>query len=421
MRKNYKLIGPFSQIIGLAELPDKGALSDAQLDCLELGGILLSEGRIVAVGNYSELKDKMPAAETELILIDEPAVCLPGFIDCHTHIAFGGSRANDFALRNAGASYLEISRAGGGIWSTVSHTRAYSKQHLVDVIVDRAAQLLKQGITTIEVKSGYGLSVAEELKILRAIQAANAAVAADLVPTCLAAHTVPRDFDGSAADYLEIIANELFPILKSENLSHRIDAFIEDGAFTAADIKPYFEQAVAMGFDITVHADQFSTGGSAAAVAFGALSADHLEASTDTEIALLAQSDVVAVALPGASMGLGCAFTPARKLLDQGASLAIASDWNPGSAPMGQLLCQASVLATFEKLSNAEVLAALTYRAAIALNLRDRGRLKVGYVADLLVFPTSNYQDITYQQGTLQPCQVWKNGNLVFHQSNPTI
>ena len=169
-----------------------------------------------------------------------------------------------------------------------------------------------------------------------------------------------------------------------------------------------------MGFDITVHADQFTPGGSKVAVDFKAISADHLEASTDNEIEILANSDTIAVALPGASIGLGCDFTPARKLLDAGAALAIASDHNPGSAPMGDLLTQASILGTFEKLTNAEVLSGITFRAAAALNLSDRGRLEEGLLADFAVFHSDNYQDILYNQGNLKPCMVWKNGNLVF-------
>jgi len=166
--------------------------------------------------------------------------------------------------------------------------------------------------------------------------------------------------------------------------------------------------------DITVHADQFSTGGSKVAIDFGALSADHLEASTETEIEQLAKSKVIATALPGASIGLGCAFTPCRKLLDKGAALAIASDHNPGSAPMGDLLTQAAILGAFEKLTNAEVLAGITFRAAAALKLSDRGKLAEGLLADFSLFHTGNYQEILYNQGNLKPCMVWKKGALVF-------
>ncbi|MFT6933920.1 MAG: imidazolonepropionase, partial [Maribacter sp.] len=267
---------------------------------------------------------------------------------------------------------------------------------------------------TLEVKSGYGLSVAEELKMLYAVKEADEAIPADLITTCLAAHILPKDYRGSAENYLEEISNELFPKLKSENLTNRIDAFIEDSAFSAQQIAPYFKKAKEMGFDITVHADQFSTSGSTVAVDFSAVSADHLEVSTDEEIELLAKSTVIAIALPGASIGLGCAFTPARKLLDAGSSLAIASDHNPGSAPMGDLLTQAAILGTFEKLSNVEVLAGITVRAAAALKLEDRGKLEEGKLADFSLFHTSNYQEILYNQGNLKPCVVFKRGVKVF-------
>lgn len=408
------LIGPFKQVVSLADMPLKGALKDEQLQVIADAGILVEAGRILAVDSYAALQ----AQATRTFNVPANSVAVPSYIDCHTHIAFGGNRANDFALRNAGASYLEIAKAGGGIWSTVQHTRAATDTALVASIVQRANELLAQGITTIEVKSGYGLSLDEELKMLRAIKEAQKELAVELIPTCLAAHMKPKDFEGDNKAYLQSIAEELFPIIKKENLSNRIDAFIEETAFTADDIQDYFQAAKDMGFDITVHADQFTPSGSAVAVAFGACSADHLEASTDMEIALLAQSDTVAVALPGASLGLGCAFTPARKLLDQGAALAIATDWNPGSAPMGQLMTQASILATVEKLSNAEVFAALTYRAAKALNLSDRGRLAVGELADFTIYNSDNYQNITYLQGSLQPAQVWKNGEIIFTKGN---
>ena len=404
-----KLIGPFSQLLPLTGLPLKGSLNDNQLECIEKGGILISEGKIIKTGKFNNLKAEADSIER----IASDAVCLPGLIDAHTHICFGGSRANDFAMRNSGKSYLEIAKAGGGIWDTVTRTRQENQTLLGEGILKRSKEHLQLGVTTLEVKSGYGLSVDEELKMLRAIKKANESREQDLVTTCLAAHMVPKDWTGKPEEYLENISKSLFPILKSEKLTNRIDAFIEESAFSAAQIKPYFQKAKQMGFDITVHADQFSTSGSQVAVDFGAISADHLEASAKKEIELLAKSNVIATALPGASIGLGCDFTPARKLLDAGAALAIASDHNPGSAPMGNLLAQASILATFEKLSNAEVLAGLTFRAAAALNLKDRGILETGKLADFVVFPTKNYQEITYQQGQLKPSMVWKNGKKV--------
>jgi imidazolonepropionase len=389
-------------------LPLKGALKDEQLPIIERGGILVSEGKILKVGVFDDLKSD----DVDIHPIEGVQVCLPGFVDSHTHICFGGTRARDYAYRNAGKTYLEIAKAGGGIWDTVTQTRKASQDELVEGIVSRSKKHLKNGVTTIEVKSGYGLSVDEELKMLRAIQHANATTNASLIPTCLAAHMKPKDWHQDK-DYLDVIINELFPIIKAENLARRVDAFVEESAFSPEEIKPYFQKAKEMGFDITVHADQFTTGGSQVAVDFDAVSADHLEVSTEKEIQLLAKSNTIATALPGASIGLGCAYTPARKILDAGGALSIASDHNPGSAPMGDLLTQASILGTFEKLSNTEVLAGITYRAAAALRLTDRGKLEAGAVADFVIFPTDNYQEITYHQGQLKPSEVWKKGTPI--------
>lgn len=407
-----KLIGPFKQLIPMTGLPLKGALIDAQLRILEDAGMIIEGEHIKEIGSFQDLKSKFKNIEIHELKGDH--TCLPGFVDAHTHICFGGSRANDYAMRNAGKTYLDIAKAGGGIWDTVTQTRKASKEELIKNTTKLANRHLKNGVTTLEVKSGYGLSVAEELKMLYAIKEADAASAADLIPTCLAAHTLPKDYSGTAEAYLAEISTKLFPKLKSENLTNRIDAFIEESAFSATQITPYFKKAVAMGFDITVHADQFSTGGSKVAVEFNAVSADHLEVSTDKEINLLAKSHVIPTALPGASIGLGCAFTPARKLLDAGGALAIASDHNPGSAPMGDLLTQAAILGTFEKLSNAEVLAGITFRAAAALNLSDRGTLAEGMLADFSLFHTANYQEILYNQGNLKPCVIFKRGVKVF-------
>lgn len=408
--KNQKLIGPFTQLLPMTGLSLKGAISDSEVSVLEASGILVVDGKIKSVGKFDILRNLHPDAE--VFLLEGRNVGVPGFVDSHTHICFGGSRASDYAMRNAGKSYLEIAKAGGGIWDTVTQTRLASQKELEEGIVKRAKWHLENGTTTIEVKSGYGLSVAEELKMLRAIKESDTLVASDLVPTCLAAHMVPKDFQGTAEAYLEAMGNQLFPILKEENLAHRIDAFVEESAFSVVQIAPYFQKAKAMGFDITVHADQFTTGGSEVAIKFGAISADHLEASGEKEIRLLAQSNTIATALPGASLGLGCGFTPARKILDAGGVLAIASDHNPGSAPMGNLLVQATILGAFEKLSNAEVLAGITFRAAAALGLSDRGRLAEGFWADFLVFPTDHYNEILYHQGSLKPSMVWKKGKL---------
>ncbi len=406
-----ELIGPISQLVTLQDLVLKGPIIDSALHTILNAGIAIENDTIEAVDNWEALIAAYPNASiTEL---NGAYVAVPGFIDCHTHLCFGGNRARDFALRNAGVSYLEIAQSGGGIWDTVTQTRKYTEQELMQIVIKNANKHLQSGATTIEVKSGYGLSVEEELKMLRAIRNANKETAADLVATCLAAHLKPKDFSGTNEAYLNYLVTNLFPVLLSENLTNRIDAFIETSAFSTSEIASYLHAAKALGFDITIHADQFTTGGSKVAVQFGAVSADHLEASGNKEIELVAQSNTIAVALPGASVGLGCAFAPARKILDKGGALAIASDWNPGSAPMGDLVCQASILATFEKLSTAEVFAGITFRAAAALNLFDRGRIIAGNKADFILYPTTDYRDILYYQGSLRPSQVWKSGKLI--------
>jgi imidazolonepropionase len=396
-----KIIGPFAQILPLTGMPLKGALRDDQLQIFENAWILVNNERVVSIGKMERLKVDHPSAEIEEI--EGNYVLLPGFIDCHTHICFAGNRAKDYAMRIQGKTYLEIAESGGGIWDSVTQTRAASEELLTDLLVQRAERHLADGVTIIEVKSGYGLSVEQELKQLRAIKAASQKTKAMLVSTCLAAHLHPRDFGGNADEYLHHITNYLLPVLKTEDLTFRVDIFIEQGAFKPQIAQQYLSKAKAMGFDVTVHADQFSTGGSEVAVEVGAVSADHLEASKTKEIKALANSDTVAVVLPGASLGLGMQYAPARKLLDAGACLAIASDWNPGSAPMGDLLLQAAVLSAAEKLSTAEVFAGLTYRAAHALRLNNRGTLATGTPSIMQAYPTDDYREILYHQGKLKP------------------
>ena len=403
-----KLIGPFKQIVTLANLPLRGKLSDDQLEIINDGGLLIKDGKIETADFFQNLKDQFPDIEVENI--EGEQICLPAFTDSHTHICFGGNRANDFAMRNAGKTYLEIAETGGGIWSSVQHTRAASEEELLQTILERINFLISLGITTIEIKSGYGLDVENELKMLRVIKKAQSFTKATLIPTCLAAHLKPKDFEGSSQEYLQYILNEILPKVKGENLANRVDIFIEKSAFLPEESKEFLLKAKEMGFEITVHADQFTSGSSRIAVEVGARSADHLEATIDEDIEFLAQSETVATALPGASLGLGEKFTPARKILDAGGILAIASDWNPGSAPMGNLIAQASILATFEKLSTAEVLAGITFRSAFALSLEDRGTLEKGKKADFVTFKTDNFQNVFYQQGSLKAEAVFING-----------
>jgi len=389
----------------------KGALSDDNLQIIPQGGVLVENGLILAVDDFEILRKSNPSTTIEEITGDH--VLLPGFVDCHTHICFAGSRAKDYAMRIQGKTYLEIAKAGGGIWDSVTQTRAADEDLLEKLLLQRVERHLAEGVTTIEIKSGYGLETQSELKQLRVIAKASTQTKASLISTNLAAHMIPKDFNGDQSEYLNYVFHDLLPVIKNEKLSNRVDIFIEESAFDANNALTYLNRAKQMGFDITVHADQFTTGGSAVAVKSGAVSADHLEASKDGEIKLLANSDTVAVVLPGASLGLGMPYAPARKLLDAGACLAIASDWNPGSAPMGDLLMQAAVMSAAEKLNTAEVFAGLTFRAAKALRLNDRGILAPGMRADMQAYSINDYREILYQQGKMKPVRIWKNAGSV--------
>lgn len=405
-----KLIGPFKEIVSLAEAPEKGALGDSSLHILKNAGVLIDEEKIFKVDDFEVLKPQATSIEE----ISGEQVLLPGLVDCHTHLVWGGTRARDYTLRMSGESYEKILEQGGGIFDSVEKTRAASAADLKKGLVRRANRHLLDGVTTIEVKSGYGLDVENELKILQVVKDAKADILVDLVPTCLAAHVCPKEFEDKE-EFLKYLEKDLLPQLLVKGLTNRIDIFVEPSAFPMELAEKYLSKAKNLGFDLTIHADQFHIGGSQIAAELGAKSADHLEASTDREVQILAQSDTVAVALPGASIGLGMNFTPARKLLDAGASLAISTDWNPGSAPMGDLLVQAAVLGIYEKLSSAEIFAGITFRAAKALGLDDRGRIASGMKADLIAFPVNDYREILYNQGKIKPSTIWKNGNKVSH------
>lgn len=413
MENTRRLIGPFAQVLSLRNLNLRGSLNDEALEIIPNGGIVVEDSKILEIGFFESLYKKYNSKSLILELIEEDQILMPGFIDAHTHICFDGTRAMDFVSRNGGKSYLDIAKAGGGIWSTVKHTRNATQAQLEKLTISRLDKQLKNGITTVEIKSGYGLNVKEELKMLRAIKNAGENHLADVIGTCLAAHIIPKDGNGDEKEYLDLILNELVPKIQEEALCKRFDAFVEDSAFSTEGSLPYLNQLRHLGFDLTVHGDQFSTGGSKVAVDCKAKSVDHLEASGEKEIQMLAKSDIIPVALPGASIGIGCPFTPARKLLDAGCALAIASDWNPGSAPQGYLLSQASILSCFEKLSAAEVYSGITFRAAAALGLGDRGILDVGKKADFISFPCKDHREILYHQGEMKVQNVWKNGLII--------
>jgi imidazolonepropionase len=402
-----KLIGPFVQLLPMTDLPKKGAITNDQMPVLSSAGVLVDDGRVVEVGSFEALKAKADQVEE----LEYPAVAMPGWIDCHTHMLWGGSRAGDFEKRNSGVSYQQILEEGGGIFDTVQRTKEASDEQLLTGLNDRLVSHLIDGITTVEIKSGYGLSDADELRMLRLINQAGDQAHQQLISTFLGAHVCPLDYNKE--EYLTFLSYEVFPKLRAEALTHRVDIFVEENAFSADLAFPYLQKAKSQGFDLTVHANQFTEGGAYLAAKLGAKSADHLEHIDDEEIAALAKSDTVAVALPGASVGLGAPFAPGRKLLDAGASFAIATDWNPGSAPQGDLICQAAMTAVNARLTTAETFAAVTTRAADALGLVEVGHLGKNALADMVIYPTSDYREILYNMGSLRPSETIIKGEIV--------
>lgn len=390
----------------MVNLPERGAISDNSLEIIDDGGVVIEDGKIIEVGDFLSLsKNDLDVRE-----ITYPCVLLPGFIDSHTHVCHYGNRSDEYAKRNSGISYQQILEEGGGIHNTMNSTSNSTDEQLTDDTLNRLKRHFQEGVLTCEVKSGYAPNLEDEVRMLRIINEIDSSNDIDLIPTCLAAHVTPKIYE-SSKKYLDSIVNELLPIIKEENLSNRVDIFIEEKAFSITEASNFLEK-IKSDFYITAHANQFTSGGLKVGVDNGAVSVDHLEVITDQEIDYLSKSDTTGVVLPGCSLGLGIPFAPARKLLDNNCKVSIASDWNPGSAPMGDLLMQASLLGSTEKLSNAEVLAGITCRAANALSLEDRGSLVNGKIADMIGFKTNDFRDILYNQGKLKPSFICKRGKI---------
>ena len=390
----------------MANLPERGAISDNSLEIIDDGGVVIEDGKIIEVGDFLSLsKNDLDVKE-----ITYPCVLLPGFIDSHTHVCHYGNRSDEYAKRNSGISYQQILEEGGGIHNTMNSTSNSTDEQLTDDTLNRLKRHFQEGVLTCEVKSGYAPNLEDEVRMLRIINEIDSSNDIDLIPTCLAAHVTPKKYE-SSKKYLDSIVNDLLPIIKEENLSNRVDIFIEEKAFSITEASNFLEK-IKNDFYITAHANQFTSGGLKVGVDNGAVSVDHLEVITDQEIDYLSKSDTTGVVLPGCSLGLGIPFAPARKLLDNNCKVSIASDWNPGSAPMGDLLMQASLLGSTEKLSNAEVLAGITCRAANALSLEDRGSLENGKIADMIGFKTNDFKDILYNQGKLKPSFICKRGKI---------
>ena len=390
----------------MVNLPERGAISDNSLEIIDDGGVVIEDGKIIEVGDFLSLsKNDLDVRE-----ITYPCVLLPGFIDSHTHVCHYGNRSDEYAKRNSGISYQQILEEGGGIHNTMNSTSNSTDEQLTGDTLNRLKRHFQEGVLTCEVKSGYAPNLEDEVRMLRIINEIDSSNDIDLIPTCLAAHVTPKKYE-SSKKYLDSIVNDLLPIIKEENLSNRVDIFIEEKAFSITEASNFLEK-IKNDFYITAHANQFTSGGLKVGVDNGAVSVDHLEVITNQEIDYLSKSDTTGVVLPGCSLGLGIPFAPARKLLDYNCKVSIASDWNPGSAPMGDLLMQASLLGSTEKLSNAEVLAGITCRAANALSLEDRGSLENGKIADMIGFKTNDFRDILYNQGKLKPSFICKRGKI---------
>jgi imidazolonepropionase len=337
---------------------------------------------IVWVGREKELPGEYRRAER---LDAGGRLVIPGLIDCHTHLAFAGWRADEFEQRLRGRTYLDIARAGGGIASTVRQTRAATEEQLVERAAGVLGEMLALGITTVECKSGYGLDEQNELKLLRVYRRLAGEQPIRLVPTFLGAHLLPPEFREDRAGYLDLLINRLIPMVARENLAVCCDVFVEESAFTVEEARRILQAGQAAGLAAKLHADQLTSGGGAELAAeLAALSADHLEHISDQGIAAMAAAGVVAVSLPLASLYLRQTPTPARRLIESGVSVAVATDFNPGSAPSYHLPLALTLACTLQGMTPAEALKGATIHAARAVGLANSvGSLEVGKAADL--------------------------------------
>ena len=339
----------------------------------------------------------------------------PGLVDCHTHLVHAGNRAQEFERRLEGASYAEIAAAGGGIQATVRATRAAADDALASASAPRLEAMARQGVTTAEVKSGYGLDTPSELKQLRVARRLGAAIDVDVRTTLLAAHALPPEFAGRADAYVDYVCRDTIPAAAREGLADAVDAFCETIAFTAAQTRRVFEAATAHGLPVKLHADQLSDGGGAAlASAFGALSADHLEFTGEAGVAAMAQAGTVAVLLPGAFYALReTRIPPVEALRARGVPIAISTDCNPGTSPATSLPLMMNMACTLFGLTPHEALAATTRNAARALGLADRGTLEVGQRADIALWDIDEPAELAYRIGAEACAGVIRGGRLV--------
>jgi imidazolonepropionase len=394
-------------------------LTDARIATLRPGGapfgiiekaaLAIADGRIAWLGPQKDLP-KLQAKESRSV---KGQWLTPALIDCHTHLVFAGNRAAEFAKRLAGASYEEIAREGGGIMSTVRATRAATDEDLLEQTCRRLMALKSEGVATVEIKSGYGLDVENELRLLRLARAAGDAAGLSVSTTFLGAHTVPVEYRGRTADYLDLVCNEMLPAVAANRLADAVDAYCESIAFSPDRVRRVFETARSLGLPVKLHADQLSDGGGAKlASSFGALSADHLEYTSDAGVAALAKAGTVAVLLPGAYLTLReTQLPPLQSLREHGVAIAIATDCNPGTSPVCSLLSTMNLATSLFRLTPEECLAGVTRNAAKALGLStDRGTLEAGKRADIAIWDIDHPQELSYWLGLNQLSGLLVNG-----------
>jgi imidazolonepropionase len=382
------LAGPARPRVG-AELRELGLITDAAL--------LVQDGLVCATGTYRELCTRIAP---DAIVIDAHRCCvMPGLVDAHTHLVFAGNRADEFEQRIAGATYQQIAAAGGGILRTVNLTRAATEDTLLASARRHCDWMLRGGTTTVEAKSGYGLDRETELRMLRVLARLHKEGPVRIIPTLLAAHTVPPEHAGRRKEYVRWIAEELIPEVAAAGLAQFCDAFCDDHAFTVEETRTVLTAAKRHGMNLRVHAEQFRPGtGAALAAELGAATADHLETVTDETLHQLQAAGVQPVLLPGSVFALGRTnYPPARKMVEMGLSIVLATDFNPGSSPVASMPFMLSLACLHMGLSPAEALAAATINAAFSLDLGNHvGSLEAGKQADFLVHEFCDYRELAY-------------------------
>lgn len=385
----------------------------AGADIIQGGAVAVRDGRVAAVGDAVPLRRQYARARQ---LSFPGHVLAPGFVDSHTHAVFGRWRVEEYEMRCAGESYMEIAREGGGISASVQDLRARSEDELVDLTRNRLRRMLAHGTTTVEVKSGYGLRLEDELKMLRAARRVGDEGWIDVVPTFLGAHSLPPEYRDRRGDYVKLVAEEMVPAVAEAGLAVFCDVFMEPGVFSRSETERVLRAALDHGLVPKLHADELEySGGAEVAVEYHAASADHLGSVSDAGIAALARSETVATLLPGTLLFLGRKrYAPARELVDRGATVALATDFNPGSSPAVNLQLMLTLACSQMRLSPAEAMVAATAGGAAALRLDDgRGTLRPGAPADIALFDVPDFRLVPYLYGTNHCVAVWKRGRLV--------